>query len=160
MRQSPIGQVVPIQGFDPRFNEEFEHFAYVPDDLPEMIELHPLTYSQVVEATAALARADQATALLPNPTLLARPAIRREAVSTSALEGTFAALTDVFEADFLAREQLSGSVGEVQNYVLAAETAYSWMREGRTISVGMLESLHQMLVRGTRSDGSDGSEAG
>ncbi|RAV10633.1 Fic family protein [Mycolicibacterium sp. GF69] len=153
LRESPIGEVVPIHGFDPRFNEEYDHFAYIPDDLPDLVVLEPITYAMVVDATAALARADQAAALLPNPSLLARPAIRREAVSTSALEGTFAALTDVFEADFLDPHQMSGSVSEVHNYVRAAETAYGWLSEGRPLSVSMLESLHELLVKGTRSDG-------
>jgi Fic family protein len=50
---------------------------------------------------------------------LARPAIRREAVSTSALEGTYAALDDVLEADFLEAGEVSAPVAEVVNYVRA-----------------------------------------
>ncbi|MEV0682677.1 Fic/DOC family N-terminal domain-containing protein [Nocardia sp. NPDC050378] len=91
--------------------------------------------------------------MLPNPDLLARPATRREAVSTSALEGTYATLSDVFEADFLERGQMSASVSEVQNYVSAAEHAYGWLAEGRPITLSMIEQLHQVLIDGTPSDG-------
>jgi Fic family protein len=153
MRASPIGRLVPITGYDPRYGEEFSHYAYVPDPLPDEIALSAATYSNVIDATAAVARADQASALLPNPALLARPATRREAVSTSALEGTYAALSDVFEADFLDKNQLSASVNEVNNYVHAAEQAYAWVADGRPITIGMIENLHRVLVAGTPSDG-------
>ena len=135
LRNSPVGELVPIRGYDPRFNEEYEYFGYVPNRLPAGFELQASTYSVVVEATAALARADQASSLLPNPTLLARPATRREAVSTSALEGTYAALSDVFEADFLDNDEMTSSVSEVRNYVTAAERAYEMIGQGRSISI-------------------------
>lgn len=123
LRDSPIGQLVPIRGHDPRLGEEYEYVAYVPDPLPSNLELKAETYAAVIDAAAAMARADQASSLLPNPSLLARPATRREAVSTSALEGTYALLADVFEADFLDAEELTGSVSEVRNSVTAAERA-------------------------------------
>jgi Fic family protein len=83
--------------------------------------------------------------------LLVRPAFLREAVSTSALEGTFAAFTDVLEADFLDEDELSSSVAEVRNYVRTAEAAFGWIRE-RPITITLLEHLQKMLVRGTRAD--------
>jgi Fic family protein len=86
--------------------------------------------------------------------LLARPSIRQEAVSTSALEGTYAALDDVLEADFLDRGQLTASVAEVHNYVEAAELAFEWVRD-KPITVGMLEQLQKIIVRGTRGDSYD-----
>ena len=100
-----------------------------------------------------MARADQSASLLPNPGLLARPATRREAVSTSALEGTYAALSDVFEADFLDADEVSSSVSEVRNYVIAAERAYELIAQGQPISIRMLEDLQGELLHGTPSDG-------
>ncbi|UGT59437.1 Fic family protein [Nocardia asteroides] len=155
MRGSPIGQLVPTSGFDRRFAERFTCSAYLPDPLPRSLQLSTQTWSLVVDATAAMARADEAAAKLPNPSLLVRPTTRREAVSTSAIEGTYAALTDVLEADFLELNQLSESVGEVQNYVRAAELAYQWVADGRPITVRLLEDLQAVLVRGTHSDGRD-----
>jgi hypothetical protein len=78
-------------------------------------------------------------------------AIRQEAVSTSALEGTFAAFTDVLEADFLDEDELSSSVAKVRNYVHTAEAAFGWIRE-RPITITLLEHLQKMLVHGTRAD--------
>lgn len=76
----------------PRFAGDYECLAHVPDPLPASLALESETYATVIDAASAMARADQAAALLPNPGLLARPATRREAVSISALEGTYAAL--------------------------------------------------------------------
>jgi hypothetical protein len=46
-----------------------------------------------------LARLDGAARLIPAPGLLRRPALRREAQSTSALEGTYAPFADVLAAN-------------------------------------------------------------
>jgi Fic family protein len=106
-------------------------------------------------ASAAVGRLDQAGRQLPNPNLLQRPSIRKEAVSTSALEGTYAPLEDVLEADVLEDEtQPSPAVREVLNYVTVAEAGLEWIRE-RPVSVGMLCDLHRILVAGTPGDTAD-----
>jgi Fic family protein len=98
---------------------------------------------------------DQAGQQLPDPSLLRRPAIRREAVSTSALEGTFAPIEEVLEADIVEEnDRRSPAVREVLNYVTVAEAGLEWIRE-RPISVGMLCDLHRILVAGTPSDTAD-----
>lgn len=154
LAQSPLGELVPIHGHDPRFAEDYEHYAFVPAPLPPEIPLSSKTFGIVVDASTALARADQAASVLPNPGLLARPATRREAVSTSALEGTYAAIEDVFEADFLEVDEITGSVREVRNYVEAADRAYALRGQGAPISIRMLEDIHAVLLQGTTSDGS------
>lgn len=148
---SPIGSLVRITGTDPRRGEDYDHFAYLPHPLPERVSLRQDTYADVTRATAAVGRLDQAALRLPNPQLLIRPIIRREAVSTSALEGTYAALDDVLEADFLQEKQLSASVAEVQNYVRAAESAFKIIAD-QSVSINMLATLQKMLVRKTRGD--------
>ena len=88
-----------IRGHDPRFGEDYDHWAFVPRALPEAIELTTETWALVAEAMHALGRLDQAGQQVPNPMLLRRPTLRREAQSTSALEGTYAPLSEVLEAD-------------------------------------------------------------
>ncbi len=99
---------------------------------------------------AALAALDSSAAQLPNPRLLRRPTLRREAQSTSALEGTFAPLEQVLAADD--DETSGGSLGEVLNYVRAADHAFGWMTDGRPLTLGLLTDLHSRLVRGTTAD--------
>lgn len=57
---------------------------------------------------------------LPNPDLLIRPAISREAVSTSVLEGTYAALSEVLDAQYTEHRRASAELHEVLNYIDAA----------------------------------------
>ncbi|MFM7534472.1 MAG: Fic/DOC family N-terminal domain-containing protein [Acidimicrobiales bacterium] len=81
---------MPISGFDRRFGEEYEHCALTPYPLPEEIELSPRTWALSSEAMFSIGRLDQAGRQIRNPALLRRPRLRREAQSTSALEGTYA----------------------------------------------------------------------
>jgi Fic family protein len=151
---SPVGTLITIRGLDGRTGKTYEHKAFLPEPLPDSISLEHETYGAVTEAASAIARLDQAAFLLPNPSLVARPAIRREAVSTSALEGTYAAFTDVLEGEFLAENDRSAPVAEVMNYIQAAEHAYEWIAN-YPISIGFLGNLQKMLVRGTPAEKAD-----
>jgi Fic family protein len=84
-----------------------------------------------------------------------RPTLRREAQSTSALEGTFAPLEQVLAADASDASGRSKELREVLNYVEAASYAFGHIEEGRPLAVGLLESVHQILVRGTDADTDD-----
>jgi len=81
---------------------------------------------------------------------LRRPAIRREAQSTSALEGTYAAFTDLLEAEQQARPRY-GAIVEILNYVNVAEQAFDWIGD-RPITLSMLARLQKMLVADTPGD--------
>ena len=148
---SPTGFLVPISGQDPRFGP-WEHVAYIPHPLPDSTPaLSVATFNRVASARAAIASLDSSARQLPNPSLLRRPALRREAQSTSALEGTFAPLEAVLAAD-QDEEQTDSSLREVLNYVRAAEYSFTWLAVGRPLTVGLLADLQQRLVRGTASD--------
>lgn len=153
-RSSPIGRLVAISGHDYFVGRDYSHFAFVPAPLPERLPLRERTYKLVSEADRAVGRLDAAAARLPNPSLLVRPAIYREAVSTSALEGTYAPLIDVLEADFMDEHHVSHEVREVRNYVRATERGLELIQQ-KPICLTVLAELHAILVEGTRGDGSD-----
>lgn len=155
LAESPVGQLVPITAHDIPQARASEHVAFLPEPLPEDVELSQATWRVIVPAMQALARLDQAGVLVPNPGLLRAPLLRREAVSTSALEGTHAMLTDVLEADVSDDRPRSPELQEVHNYVVAAEHGIDAVMQGRQLGVGLLREVHQLLVRGTRSDGPD-----
>jgi Fic family protein len=143
------GTLVPIHGTDPR-RGPWEHRAFVPHSLPdESPDLSPRTYLAVANARAALGALDSTARQLPNPQLLRRPVLRREAQSTSALEGTYAPLSEVLTA---ADDQPDNTnLREIINYVVAAEHAFAGQAEGRPLSLGVLCELQQILVTGTAS---------
>ena len=148
---SPTGHPVPIQDTDPRFGP-WEHVAFVPDPLPATTpDLSALTFNAVASARAALASLDSSARRLPDPALLRRPSLRREAQSTSALEGTFSPLEEVYAADEAA-VPVNTNLREVLNYVRAAEHAFAWTADGRTLTLGLLTDLQRQLVVGTPAD--------
>jgi Fic family protein len=154
LKASPIGRVIPIVGPDPSTHEIIEGEAFLPDPLPRDIELTTATWTIVNSATAALARLDGAGRLIPSPGLLRRPTLRREAQSTSALEGTYAPFADVLAADRDDLASMTAELREVLNFERVAESAFAWP-EDRPITLGMLSELQRTLVRGTAGDLSD-----
>jgi Fic family protein len=146
------GQIVQISGTDPRHGE-WKHAAFVPHPLPRLPpDLSARTYRVVADARAALAALDSTARRLPNPRIFRRPALQAEAQSTSALEGTYAPLSEVLTAD--ENRPLSLDLREVLNYVRMGDAAFGWIEDGRPLTVGMLEELQAMLVRGTRGESS------
>lgn len=156
LNQSPIGEVVPISGHDARFGEDYVAEAFVPHDLPTHIDLPGSVWMAVSQAAADLGRLDAAAQLIPNPQLVARVAIRREAIGTSALEGTFAGLPELFAAETQPEhepdDRIPPNVREVMNYTRAADNAFDWIAD-RPITLGLLSALQAQIVRGTPTDG-------
>lgn len=156
LRHSPIGAVATITGHDARFGEDYETESFIPHDLPTQIDLPGPVWMKVTHAASELGRLDAAAQLIPRPELIARVATRREAIGTSALEGTFADLADLFAAEIAPdpdnSSQIPPNVREVMNYTRAADLAYTWV-EDRPITLGLLSALQAEIVRGTSSDG-------
>ncbi|HEX2096869.1 MAG TPA: Fic/DOC family N-terminal domain-containing protein [Solirubrobacterales bacterium] len=146
--------MVPIVGPDPATHETVEARAFLPSPLPSELTLSTSTWNTVNAATAALARLDGAARLIPNPALLRRPAIQREAHSTSALEGTYAPFADVLAADREDEGKISAELREILNFEEMAELAFGWP-EDRPLSLGLLGELQATLVAGTAGELSD-----
>lgn len=149
-----MGQLVPIAGPDPATREPVEDLAFLPEPLPYSLVLSTSTWMAVNAATAALARLDGAARLIPEPLLLRRPALLREAQSTSALEGTYAPFAEVLAADREAVERMNAQLWEILNFESMAELAFSWP-EDRPLTLGMLGELQRTLMRGTGGELSD-----
>lgn len=146
---SPIGTLVPIEIIDGQ--QRWQHAAFVPDPLPNTIDLAVASWAKVTDAAAALARLDGAARRLPNPYLLVRPALANEAVATSALEGTYAALEDVLQAEFLPFDDVSASTTEVRNYIHAAELGFELITT-LPICQRLAREVHGVLMSGARGD--------
>lgn len=148
LRASPIGVLVPITGLDSRRDEQYTSFAFVPNPLPKDLVLKTQTHNQVSKASMAIGRLQEALRKLPNPQLLLQPSLLREAQSTSALEGTYAPLNEIFAAEFVDEVNLKENVREILNYVRAANRALELLKV-KPICVTMLSELQAILVQGT-----------
>lgn len=153
-RVSPVGRLVPISGHDAYLDCDYSHYAFAPNPLPRSVPLAERTYKLITEADRAVGRLDAAATRLPNPHLLVRPTLYKEAVSTSALEGTYAPLEAVLEADFVEERQQSYEVREVRNYVRAAERGLELIAT-KPICLTVIAELQRVLVRGTGGDSHD-----
>lgn len=147
------GDLITIRGVDGRHGP-FEHVAFVPCPLAGEPELAAGTWKAIATARAALGRLEQVALQVPEPTLLHRPTLRREAQSTSALEGTFAPLDEVLLGE-VGGVPLTNEVTEVLNYVRAADHTFDTLREGRPLTAALLLEAHRLLVEGTKADGRD-----
>jgi Fic family protein len=86
--------------------------------------------------------------LVPNPRLLIRPYLLREALSSSRIEGTQASLADVFEAE-ASEEPPNADVEEVLNYIDALEWSLG-QRDRLPLGVRLIREMHRRLLAGVR----------
>lgn len=147
---SPVGRLVPIE--IQVSGEMISQRAFVPHALREAPDLTPRTWSTVVQAAVELGRLGGMARGLPvEPTALAGLTLRREALSTSALEGTYAPVTDVLAGEMSTRSPRSAAVVEVLNFVRAAEVGVQRLAT-LPVCVRLARELHEILVAGTPSE--------
>jgi Fic family protein len=149
---SPVGHLVLQVTHRPLTEERVEYSAFMPDLLPDTVLLPPATYKVVSAADHALGELAGAAKRLPDPAVLIHPTVTREATATSALEGTFAELFDVFEAQNLPSQERGENMREILN---AAGALMQGVAELKTFPIHfkLAARLQASLVRGTRGDG-------
>lgn len=119
--------------------------AFVPDPLPPDLDW-------TVDLVWALSEADRAIGRLPNPHLLIRPFVRREAVLSSKIEGTQATLGELLAAEAgAAVEQSPADLREVGNYVVALEYGIKRLKK-LPLSLRLVRELHEKLMTAVRGE--------
>lgn len=139
-KSSEAGKLVLLDG---------RNLAFVPSPLPPKLSLEPVI-SLLSEADRSLGLLAGKGSLLPNPHLLIRPLLGREAVLSSKIEGTQASLSDLvlFEAQ---QTTGPGDVKEVHNYVRAMNYGLNRLRE-LPLGLRFIRELHQRLMTGVRGE--------
>lgn len=128
------------------------YMAFVPDPLPPALDWTSHMVAALSEADHLLGRLAGTGARLPNPHLLIRPFVRREAVLSSHIEGTQATLGELLAAEAGAQvERSPDDLHEVGNYVTALE--YGLGRLGRLpLSLRLTKELHKRLMKDVRGN--------
>lgn len=124
------------------------YVAFFPALIPRTIELPAATVTLLADAEAVLGRLAAVGGLLPNPDLLVRPYLLREAVSSTRIEGTRATIGEVLDVR-AAGASPGADVEEVINYVEAMRWGASRLDE-LPISSRLLRQMHQRLMAGVR----------
>ncbi len=127
-------------------------WAYVPAALPPAIDWSGSLVAALSAADRAVGRLAGEGRRLPNPHLLIRPFVRREAVLSSRIEGTRATLGELFAAEAEAAiERGPADLREVANYVVALEHGVKRLRD-LPLSLRLVRELHEKLMHGVRGN--------
>jgi Fic family protein len=128
------------------------YWAYVPAPLPPPIEWSAELAATLSAADRAVGRLAGEGRRLPNPHLLIRAFVRREAMLSSRIEGTQASLGELLAAEAGATvERSPADLHEVANYVVALEYGVERLRS-LPLSLRLVRELHEKLMRGVRGD--------
>ncbi|MGN6268411.1 MAG: Fic family protein [Sphingomonas sp.] len=131
------GRLVPTIG---------DRRAFVPNPLPPATIDVTHFLPELTRATQAVGELKGIGRTVPNPLLLIRPLQRREAVSSSSMEGTYTTLTDLFLFEAGASEAATrGDNREVLNNVRALEGAIAAL-EHLPISTRLIRDAHRVLL--------------
>ena len=144
------GQVIRVgQG-------EMAYWAFVPHPLPPDLKPDSALVRSLSEADRAIGELAGLGRTMPNPHLLIRPFLRREAVLSSRIEGTQADISALYtyEARQLALPGLQPrrsdtDVHEVYNYVRALEYGLERLKT-LPVSLRLIRELHEHLMEGVR----------
>ena len=124
--------------------------AFVPNPLPPEINWVPSLVRALSEADRLTGRLAGEGGRLPNPHLLIRPFIRREAVLSSRIEGTQATLGELLAAEAgAAVERSPDDLREIGNYVAALEHGMKRLKT-LPLSLRLVRELHRKLMTGVR----------
>lgn len=124
------------------------YVAYFPAPILRVVELPGRTIRLLADAEASLGRLAGVGQLVPNPYLLIRPYLLREALSSTRIEGTQASLADVFEAKATG-EPPNPDVEEVLNYIDALEWGLGQL-DNLPLGVRLIREMHRRLLAGVR----------
>ena len=150
LTNSPVGYLVPIEV--PVGEEMVKQRAFVPSPLPDEMTLSQSTWSAAVDAAVELGRlAGMTRGLQVEPSTLAGLTVRREALSTSALEGTYAPVADVLASEVMPLSPRTAAVIEVLNFVEATDHGVRRLAE-LPVCMRLARELHETLVTGTPSE--------
>jgi len=126
------------------------YWVFIPNPLPPRINYDKNLIRLLSEADRLLGELSGTGRLLPNPYLLIAPYIRREAVSSSRIEGTQASLNDLFFFEAAETEKPRvPDVREVRNYVRAMEYGIGRLKD-LPISARLIREIHRVLMAEVR----------
>src|SRR5262245_43689749 len=130
-----------------------DHVAFVPLRLPPNLTFSPEQSARIAEAERALGELEGAGSMLPNPELITRPFMRREAVLYSRSEGTIATIEQLvlFEETANIPENVL-DVQEVSNYLDALSAGIHALASGYPINKSTMRQLHEILMKGVRGE--------
>ena len=129
-----------------------DYRAFVPAPLPPNLSWDAGLMVSLSNADRAIGRLAGEGRRLPNPHLLIRTFVRKEAVLSSRIEGTQATLGELLAAEAGASvERSPDDLSEVGNYVIALEYGIERL-DTLPLSLRLVRELHEFLLRDVRGE--------
>jgi Fic family protein len=126
--------------------------TFVPHNLYPKFALNPQVQQLITEVCVQLGRLDGMVRVMPDPTILIRSFVRREAQYSSYIENTFAKYDEIAEADRQkGRREVSEQATETFNAeraILAGVTAV--LERQQPVSNALIRQLHEALLNNVR----------
>ena len=135
-----FGKLVEVKS-----NEWGSHLFFIPNKLPPKIDFNRRLVLALSKADSTISKLSGAGLLLPNPDLLVSPYMRKEALSSSRIEGTRISLPDYFLAEAKGEEDKDPEASEVINYIRAMNYALKEI-EDKPIDLKLLKNMHARLM--------------
>jgi Fic family protein len=123
--------------------------AFVPPPLPPDVPASVDLMRRLSAADRALGELAGTGRELPNPHVMSRALLRREAVLSSRIEGTQASLSDLVLFEMSRDDDARGDVREVYNYLQAVDHLLDPERR-LPLSLPLLAEAHGILLTGVR----------
>jgi len=139
--QSPTGQII-------KFPSGYR--AFVPNPLPPTFQWNNQIVGALSRADFLLGKLAREGGKLPNPHLLMRPFITREAVLSSKIEGTQATIGEILAANAgVSVKRNPEDLQEVQNYIAALDYGIRRL-DNLPLSLRLIKEIHHHLMQGVR----------
>jgi Fic family protein len=124
-----------------------EYYTFIPSKLPPTITFNPRMVLHLTKAEATLSKLSGAALVLPNPELLINPYLKKEAISSSRIEGTRISLEEYLLFELENRETEDSL--EVKNYLEAINFALKQINH-KQIDFELIQQMHELLMQGVR----------
>jgi Fic family protein len=141
IKESPSGKIVKTSK---------GYYAFVPHPQPAHFEWDNILIYNLSRTSYVLGMLSREGSKLPNPHLLIRPFIMREAVLSSKIEGTQATLGEILANEAgIHVDRNPDDLQEVQNYIDALDYGLKRLQEF-PLSLRLIREIHQILMQGVR----------
>ena len=134
-------------------------WAFVPPPLPPEIVITQKIAMALAQTAMAIGELNGASRRLQNPYMLVNPLIRKEALTSSAMEGTFTTINNIILEEVDPSSSGNDDSREAYNYANALGRAES-MLDSLPISHRVIKQAHVILLSGLSSERGAGKRPG
>jgi len=128
--------------------------SFVPNPFPpkDGFEFSPAILKKANEATRLSGKLDGITRLLPDAEFFLEMYLRKDAASSSQIEGTIATMVDAIEAEVKVSDKTPADVGDILHYIKALNYGGRRVTEDSfPMSLRLVRELHKELMQGARA---------